>query len=299
MQHPVDTGGDEVAWPLYRKSRHWQAAGESLHDDQAQGIGEAGKHEYIGPGELLDQFFPLQRAEKPARRITCPEVCQGGPVADYPFAAGQVQAQERLDVFFYRDPAEVDENRPLPSVCWFGQWPEQLGIDPPRPQRNPLDTVAVQFLAQGVRGHHGAQCGVVEPAHERVAPADGDKRQAQGHVLGKPGMKGGGEGSAPAAAPPARGHPQRPLGDDVDGVRSETLQLADQPTPGQHAEANFRVAGAGDAAPAGRSEESDFMTKGGQFPLHIGQDAHHPVDLGMPCVGNERDFHVASIAAPG
>src|SRR3546814_3633135 len=85
------------------------------------------------------------------------------------------------------------------------------------------------------------------------------KTGTQRHILGKAGVKGGGERAPVAAAPAPRRPAQRPLGRDMDDFGLEIVDQPRQPFVGHQREPYFGVTGTGGGAEQFRSYGLDFV----------------------------------------
>jgi hypothetical protein len=110
-------------------------------------------------------------------------------------------------------------------------------------------------------------------------------------VFGELGVIGGGEDQVVALAVFARRHAQRALGGDMDGIGAEGLDLPDQAAIGQDRQLDLGVSRTRDAAEFLRPDHLDRMAPLLQHLARLGQGAHHAVDLGVPCIGNDQNAH--------
>ncbi len=160
------------------------------------------------------------------------------------------------------------------------------GIDAAAPGHQVLEPLGSQFAGKAGRRHHAAGAAIMEPAHEGVEPALGD-RQASRHIFRKAGVVAGGKGHALADAPPPRRQAERAFRRDVDVGRIVLFDLAgDAAVPGDR-QADLRVGGAGDAGETLGRHHRDFDAHPGQFAIGVFDRADDAIDLRMPGIGDD------------
>jgi hypothetical protein len=177
----------------HRIGRNRNAAGQRFHHDQAQGVGTAGKHEAVGAGQMTHQSLSrLQSCEADAR-VARLEFGACRAVAHHILGSRQVEPQEVIEVFFRRDPAHVQENRPGAGQKGLVQRPEEIRIHTPPPEHQVAEPASAQFLDQFGVADHGACRAAVKPAHQRVAGTHGQERCPGLDILRKACVKRGRE----------------------------------------------------------------------------------------------------------
>ena len=103
-------GADHVERAGDRKGRDRQAGGQRLEQHDAEGVGEAREDEHVGGGIDPRQILARQGAEEAGLRISSLELAAGRAVADDDLRAGQIEAQEGLEVLLHGDAADIEED---------------------------------------------------------------------------------------------------------------------------------------------------------------------------------------------
>lgn len=130
-------------------------------------------------------------------------------------------------------------------------------------------------------------------AHQGVEPRFG-QAGAQGDIVRKAGMPGGAEGQATRQTAPAHGDAERPFGGNMDRIRRGTVEkTVDRATRG-NGEADFRIARTGHRKAALRGQQGGLVSAPGELAAKRVERAHDTVDLRVPGVADESDFHAAA-----
>ena len=181
VQRADRRGADHVAGTGHGKRRDRQAAGQRLQQNQAKRVGLARKHEDVGGGIGLRQFFALPRArETPLADISAPALraparrrrstwCRADRVRETPRGS------------FRPRPGRRTENRPRQTEVG-GARMKQPGIDAARPQHHVAKAARAQFARQRRRRRHHRLARAVEPAQRRPDPGFGDRQRARRYI---------------------------------------------------------------------------------------------------------------------
>src|ERR1700723_1290374 len=98
---------DDVNGSGTRIRRHRHAAGHGLEIDQPECIGAARKHHDVGRRQVRPELLAEAVAHERGMRRLPLQPRPLRPVADDDFAAGPGHVEERVDILFHRDPADV------------------------------------------------------------------------------------------------------------------------------------------------------------------------------------------------
>jgi len=79
VQAPDRRPVDHVERPRHREGGDWQAAGQRLEEDQAEGVGAAGKDEDVGRGDVARQVVARLGAGEDDPRIAPPQATPCAP----------------------------------------------------------------------------------------------------------------------------------------------------------------------------------------------------------------------------
>ena len=173
---------------------------------------------------------------------------------------------------------------------------EQRGVDAARPQHHIAKSARTQFTGECRRRRHHRPARLVKPAQDRPDPRLRDRRTRR-DVFGKAGVKTGGEGQTVLAAIAPHQKSDRAFGGDVNAVGPRRLdQFSDLPRARQR-QPQIAIARQRKGAERLRRQEIDLDAKCLGGFRHHGQRADHPVDLGMPRIGRDQDFHQAARAS--
>ena len=217
-------------------------------------------------------------------------------VADQHLGAGMEALQESLDILLDRDPADIEQQRPLEareSGMMRRLGAEMAEVDPPAPAPGLGDAMGVQLPFDRGGRNQNRGSGRMEPANVAPEPA-GRQAGAPGDIIGKLGVIGGGERPAAAQAPGTRGQAERSFGGDVDGVRSGGDDPLRHPAAACHGQPDLRIGRAADRAELVGGDRPHFMAHRDQLGAHRLQRPHDAVDLRRPGVGNDQDAHQAA-----
>ena len=288
-------GGQHLGGAIHRVRRHGRARSHGLEHHQAKGIGPAGEHEHVGRRVHARQLLAGQHAQPAHLRVAGAQLVLHRADAAHHLGAGQVQLQKGLDVLLVRHTADEQVQRPRDApqrrvVDGLGLEGEQLRVDAVRPFAQVGEAALRQPRRHAARGHHHARRRPVEVAEEGIAPG---QRQPDGGVqdLGELGVEGRGEGPAAAQAMAPRGPAQRAFGGDVHGVGLRAVQQAAHLRAGAHGQVDAGVAGARPRPELARLDDDDLVAAGAQRLHQLDQRGHHAVDLRLPGVGHQSDFH--------
>ncbi|ABA51161.1 hypothetical protein BURPS1710b_1413 [Burkholderia pseudomallei 1710b] len=267
-----------------------RAARERFEQHEPERVGAAREHEHVGCRIYLGELRLRQHAEVIRLRIARFELGERGALARDPFRAGQVELQERLDVLLDRDAADIQEDRPRGVEHLRFDRPEDVEIDAARPQHDVVEAEALEVvLDDGRRRHHGERR-AVEPPQEAIGRRE-RHAEARLHVFRKARVVRGRERQLARARVAARGEPERAFGRDVQRVRLERVQALAQPPVRQDRQADFGIGRAGHRAEFERRDELDAVAERGELACRALERAHDAVDLRLPRIGDDHDFH--------
>jgi len=102
---------DHVAGPGDRKSGNRQAASQRLEQDEPKGVGLAREHENIRRRINLRKFLAVPGAQKYRIRIFPLQRHARRAIADDELGAGQIEVEERLEVFLDSQATNAEEHR--------------------------------------------------------------------------------------------------------------------------------------------------------------------------------------------
>ena len=174
---PVDDvlgGGGAV------ERHHRQPGGERLHDDVAEGVGEAREEERVGRGVVRRQLGAALGADEAGRRVGGGEPVAGRAVADHDHAqlglvaAGPLEGTQRqLDVLLGGDPADREQHRrarpglPLRAqrVAACGRR-EALAVDAAADDGEMVEARRAELAPGRLGRHEGEPRQVVEAPHQ-------------------------------------------------------------------------------------------------------------------------------------
>src|ERR1700688_1624884 len=91
--------------------------------------------------------------------------------------------------------------------------------------------------------------------------------------------------------------PEWTFGCDMNGVRPRAIEPPLDVSGHRQREANFRIARHRQRPELPRAEEFQLGAERARFSCDVPQCAYHAVDLRMPCVGGDQDFHAACDSA--
>src|SRR5580704_12844560 len=111
MQDADRVIGDDVLRPGDGKSGDRNPAGERLELHYTEGIGEAWKHEHVRARQMRSENAVVQHAEKLCIGELALELGFLRAGADDDLGAGQIEGEERFQVFLDGDPTDRHEDR--------------------------------------------------------------------------------------------------------------------------------------------------------------------------------------------
>ena len=276
--------------PAHRKRRHRCAAGQGLEHDEAEGVGAARVDEGIGGAVQVDQAVPRQRAEPVHAGPGATQAFEQRAAAAHQLGARQLEAQECFEVLLARDAADIEEHRLW--QCQRSARPrlEQLQVDAVRPAPQPGEAVLLEDRHGPCGRHHHARRCRMEAAQRGIAEA---RRQAGrgGDEFGEPGVEGGRETQAAAAAVGARGMAERAFGGDVDGLGRQGIEQLLEPLARPPGQLDLDVARAADPAKKRRLDDDDLVPGALQLLQQVDQDGDHAVHLRCPGIADDGDLH--------
>ena len=154
---------DDVERPGLRKGGDRRAAGHRLQDHQPEGVGARREHRHVGAGVSRGERRAVPPAGEARRGEARSQRLALRAVAHHHLGAGQVEAEEGLDVLLHRQPAGVQEDRPRQSFPRVARLrPEQVEVDAAGPPADFGEAASGEFLAQARRGGEGAGAALVE-----------------------------------------------------------------------------------------------------------------------------------------
>ena len=101
-------------------------------------------------------------------------------------------------------------------------------------------------------------------------------------------------GSAALQADAAHRMTDRSFGGDMDGVGMDALEPALDVARARPATILFPDSPAAATSRNRRAQKFQIGAQRARFPRHVPQSAHHTVDLRMPGIGGDQDFHASS-----
>ena len=113
-----------------------------------------GKNEHVGARVNLRQRLAAPFAEEMGVRIAARERGARGPVADDDGRARKIEAEQRLEVLFDRDPADTKKNWPRQVERLLAARMEQGVIDAAAPKPDASEAAPRQLRADRRRRRH-------------------------------------------------------------------------------------------------------------------------------------------------
>ena len=228
-------------------------------------------------------------------RISSLKLAPGRTVADDHLRAGQIEAQEGVEVLLHGHAPDIEEDGRCRIQHALVPRPEQGRIHAPGPAHDVPEAAPGEFSLEGGRADHHRACRPMEALERPIGPGFRDPRPGR-DIFGEAGVIARGEGPALAGAGKARRQPDRPLGRDMDVGGSDLLQQASDGGLSHQGQADFRIGRHRKRAETLRRQEHDFRPEAGRLLSHVLQGAHHAVDLGTPCVACDQKTHQAALS---
>jgi hypothetical protein len=213
-----------------------------------------------------------------------------GTVADDDLASRPIHRQERLDILFHRDAADVGRNRPRQREKILGMGFEQMGVHTTAPICQILEAARRKFEAQRLRTHHAAHGGAVKPAQRPVGSAH-RHRKPRAQILRELRVIRSRKAHSVTQTEPPGAKAERPFGCNVKRLRRKLKNAAFHSLVGQDRQTDFRVCRAADVVKVAGSNEPDFVPEPTKPCSRLSQSADHAVGLRKPRVGNDHDSH--------
>ena len=133
VEHANGIAADHIQWSRNGVCGNRNAAGQRLELNNAECVGSARKHKYVCRRKMRRQRFPFQLTEKVGIWKAALQLARLRALADDDLRARQIERQERRQVLFHREAADVDENRAGQIDCRGARRAEEVGIDAARP----------------------------------------------------------------------------------------------------------------------------------------------------------------------
>ena len=130
--------------------------------------------------------------------------------------------------------------------------------------------------------------------HDRPEPLGADPGAGCG-IVGKAGVKGGGEGHAVRLAPAARAPADRAFGRDMDDLGLKRGKHFAHPEARRHGQPDRGIAGHGHSHEALGCDQFDFIAAPVEFGDSRAECADDAVDLRIPGVGCDGDSHACEL----
>ena len=253
-----------------------------------------GKTKQSADAKASARGSPNSGPVKTASRIGGLERLELGAAPDNDLFPRQIEIEERFEVFFDRDPADVEEDGPLAEQANVAGT-EQRGVDAPAPRHETLEAFARQFLHERWRCHHRRARSAMKPAFERIA--EGLRHwQASGQIFRKARVIARGERPARSYARGPRRKADRAFRRDVDIVRLHRLDPASHLARCDESEADLRVGRHGNSSEVVRRDEHSLMAEPRKVPSKLRIGVHDAVDLRVPGVRRDQTAHQAAAA---
>ena len=289
VEHATDTVFDDIHRPRHRIGGNRQTRGHCFKQDETKGIRAAWEDEDIGRRVVLRQFVSRFGPGEQRIAIAARQHGKMGTIADHHLAAGQVGTQERIQVFLARHTSDIQEHRPRTEQAHRAR-PEVSQIHPARPAHQALEAALAQVALQRRRCAHDAGARPVETALQGIDPARGQTDNLGG-IFGKLGVVAGGEGPPLRQTVPAHGPADRPLGGDVDPIRTHVLDEARHLATAHQRQADRTVARQRHRPEFRRCQERHIDIEVTEFLAQARQRRDDTVDLRIPGIRGDQNPH--------
>ena len=281
---------------LHRITRDRNAAGQCFDHHQPESICAARKNEAIGAAIGRSELFASQSAEEMDMGVLDPQRSKRRAISDHHLGAGEIEIEEVFKVLFRRNPADIEQDRARQiNDCRveFAVRAEQPVIDPPGPAPNLRNAARNQFVTEADGGRQHSLTIAVESAEDWPEPFRTDPG-ADRSIVGKAGVKCGGEGDVVGLAPAAYAPADRTFGGDVNHIRTIGAEQLARRKARCDGQVDRTVAGHRDGPEPVRGDQLDLIAAPIKFG-HCGTErADHAVDLRVPGVTGNCDAHQAS-----